>query len=120
MKETLALLRKSQWRWDFAVASHGASFHAPQEMTRILSHALEYALKAQVEITRTLAKLGHLEEVPMPDISTKEKAQEYLGLDMAGKVAAKEKFLQEIRPKWLEDARSKGKVRDDAYTTVRL
>lgn len=120
MKETLALLRKSQWRWDFAVASHGASFHAPQEMTRILSHALEFALKAQVEITRTLAKLGHTEEVPMPDISTKEKAQQYLGLDMEGKVTAKKKFLQEIRPKWLESARSKGKVHNDSYTTVAL
>jgi nitrite reductase (cytochrome c-552) len=25
MKPVLSLLRKSQWRWDFAVASHGAS-----------------------------------------------------------------------------------------------
>ena len=117
MKQTLDLLRKAQWRWDFAVASHGASFHAPQEITRILARSLEFSLKAQNEITRTLAKLGHLEEVPMPDISTKAKAQAYLGLDMEGKEAAKKKFLEEIRPKWINSAKKKGLVREDAYTT---
>lgn len=120
MKNTLSLIRKSQWRWDFAVASHGGSFHAPQEITRILSHSLDYALKAQIELTKTLAKLGHTEEVPMPDISTKEKAQAYLGLDMTGKVAAKEKFLKEIRPKWIEKAKANGVVRDDAYTKCEI
>ena len=35
MKPVLDLLRQSQWRWDFGVASHGASFHAPQEIQRI-------------------------------------------------------------------------------------
>ena len=120
MKPALALIRKSQWRWDFALASHGAPFHAPQECTRILANSLAYALEAQTVITRVLAKHGHTEEVPMPDLSTKEKAQAYIGVDVKAKEAAKEKFLQEIRPKWLEDAKAKGKVRDDAYTTVQM
>ncbi len=40
MKDVLALIRQAQWRWDFGVASHGGSFHAPQEIQRILSHGL--------------------------------------------------------------------------------
>ena len=56
----------------------------------------------------------------MPDISTKEKAQAYIGLDMAGKVAAKEKFLKEIRPKWIEKAKAAGTIRDDAYTQCEI
>ena len=43
MKDVLALIRQAQWRWDFGVASHGGSFHAPQEIQRILSHGLCHA-----------------------------------------------------------------------------
>ena len=120
MKEALHLIRRAQWRWDFGMASHGSFFHAPQEIARMLGCGIEYATQARLAISKTLAKLGHTEDVPMPDLSTKEKAQQYIGLDMAAKVAAKEKFLQEIRPKWLEDAKAKGKVRDDAYTTCQM
>ncbi len=35
MKDVLALIRQAQWRWDFGVASHGGSFHAPQEIQRV-------------------------------------------------------------------------------------
>ena len=80
MKPVLALLRQSQWRWDFAVASHGAAFHAPQEIERILSHGLDRALQARLAIAKVLAKHGFTDNVPMPDISTKEKAQKYIGL----------------------------------------
>ena len=40
MKPVMKALRAAQWRWDFAVASHGGSFHAPQEFQRILGHGL--------------------------------------------------------------------------------
>ena len=50
MKDALQAIRKSQWRWDFAVASHGASFHAPQEVTRILGQSLGYAQEARLAI----------------------------------------------------------------------
>ena len=43
MEPVLKDLRKGQWRWDYAVASHGAAFHAPQEVMRILASAMEYA-----------------------------------------------------------------------------
>lgn len=94
MKDVLALIRQAQWRWDFGVASHGGSFHAPQEIQRILSHGLDRAMQARLAVSKVLAKHGYTEDVPMPDISTKAKAQEYIGLDMDAERAAKEKFLK--------------------------
>ncbi len=110
MKDALQLIRQAQWRWDFAVASHGASFHAPQETQRILSHGLDRALQARLSITKVLAKNGYTDEVPLPDVSTKAKAQKYIGLDMEKLEADKEKFLHEIAPEWLKKAKAKGRL----------
>jgi nitrite reductase (cytochrome c-552) len=43
----------------------------------------------------------------MPDISTKAKAQEYLGLPMDEIRAAKEKFLEEVVPQWIQEAKER-------------
>ena len=110
MKPIQALLRKSQWRWDYAIASHGATFHAPQEVTRLLSHSVDYAQQARLAIYKVLAKHGFTGDVPMPDISTKAKAQAYIGLDMNMLNAKKNRFLDEIVPKWIEDAKKNGKL----------
>jgi len=104
MKEILKLLRQSQWRWDFGVASHGGSFHAPQEIQRILADGLDKALQARLAIAKLLARLGYTDEVPLPDISTKEKAQKYIGLDMPGEKAAKRNFLNRTVPEWVKQA----------------
>ena len=45
MKPVLKYIRQSQWRWDYGVASHGASFHAPQEITRILTSSIRYSVR---------------------------------------------------------------------------
>lgn len=105
MQKALADIRKSQWRWDYAVASHGAAFHAPQEVTRLLGDALGYAQDARVEIAKVLARHGFTGDVPMPDISTKEKAQAYIGLNMKNLREKKQQFLDTIVPKWIETAR---------------
>ncbi|PIE88328.1 MAG: ammonia-forming cytochrome c nitrite reductase subunit c552, partial [Bacteroidetes bacterium] len=110
MHDALQLIRQAQWRWDFGVASHGASFHAPQEMQRILGSGLERALKARLAISRVLAKLGYLEDVPMPDLSTKAKAQAYIGLDMEKLDSNKEEFLKTVVPRWLKEAKAKGRL----------
>ncbi|MCR5325182.1 MAG: ammonia-forming cytochrome c nitrite reductase [Bacteroidales bacterium] len=110
MEEALQDIRKGQWRWDYAVASHGASFHAPQEVTRILSSGLDYALQARLAIAKTLARHGFTGDVPMPDISTREKAAAYCGIDMPKRLADKEKFLETIVPQWIESAKSQGKL----------
>ena len=112
MKDVLKLLRQAQWRWDFGVASHGASFHAPQEVGRILGHGLDKALQARLAISKVLAGLGYTGDVPMPDISTKEKAQKYIGLDIPAEKAAKEKFLNTVVPEWLKQAKENKRLID--------
>lgn len=110
MQQALQLIRQAQWRWDFGVASHGAAFHAPQETQRILSHGLDRALQARLCIAKVLAKHGYIDNVPMPDISTKEKAQKYIGLDIPKDKADKQKFLDETVPNWLKDAKANGRL----------
>jgi nitrite reductase (cytochrome c-552) len=106
MQAALKLIRQAQWRWDYSVASHGASFHAPQEVIRIMSNGIASAMEARLEIARVLAQSGYSEPVPMPDISTKEKAQKYIGLDMEQLRKDKERFMKEVAVKWVEDAKA--------------
>lgn len=113
MKPVLKLIRQAQWRWDFAVASHGASFHAPQEIQRILSNGLDKAQQARLEIYKVLAKNGYTEEIPLPDVSTKAKAQKYIGLDIEKEKSNKKKFLETTVPEWLAQAKSEGKLAND-------
>lgn len=106
MDPVLKLLRAAQWRWDFAVASHGASFHAPVEAQRIMAHSLDKSYQAQLEIRKVLSALGVKGDIPYPDISTKAKAQEYIGLDMKSLKEKKEEFKSVIVPKWIEKAKA--------------
>lgn len=110
MQNALQLIRQAQWRWDYAVASHGGSFHSPVEFQRILSMGLDRAHKARFEISKVLAELGFTGNVPLPDISTKEKAQAYIGLDMQQERANKQKFRETVVPKWLETARANNRL----------
>ncbi|MEO5788681.1 MAG: ammonia-forming cytochrome c nitrite reductase [Gelidibacter sp.] len=107
MKDILMSIRHAQWRWDFSAASHGASFHSPVEIGRVLGSGMAEAQEARVMLARLLASLGHNEPVPMPDISTKAKAQKYIGLDMEKLRADKEKFKANTLPKWLEEAKAR-------------
>ena len=106
MDQALKCIRKGQWRWDYAVASHGASFHAPAEYQRIISHAIEFGLKAQLELQKVL--IAHNADFHMPDVSTKAKAQAYIGLDMPKLEKDKKEFLNTIVPKWEEQAKKAG------------
>jgi len=80
MKQCLSDIRKSQWRWDYSLASHGAAFHAPQEVERLLGYSMMYAKDAQLQAQRVAAKHGFTGQIPLPDISTREKAAKYIGL----------------------------------------
>lgn len=97
-------IRSAQWRWDFVAASHGAAFHSPLESMRIISSGMKKASMARVEIARLLAELGYNKPVPMPDISTKQKAQEYLGINLPKLREEKNIWLLTVLPKWLEKA----------------
>jgi nitrite reductase (cytochrome c-552) len=105
MDPVLKLIRAAQWRWDFAVASHGGSFHAPVETQRILAHSLDKSYQAQLEVHKILSQMGVKESIPTPDISTKERAQSYIGLDMPKLREEKNKFIATVVPEWLIKAR---------------
>ncbi len=107
MKDILMSIRHAQWRWDYTAASHGASFHSPVEIGRVLGSGLAEAQEARVMLVRLLSTLGHNEAVAMPDITTKAKAQKYIGLDMEKLRADKEKFKTNTLPKWLEEAKAR-------------
>lgn len=109
MKRSLQLLRQAQWRWDFAVASHGASFHAPVETQRILAHSLDRSMQAQLELQKVLFAHG-VTEFDMPDISTKEKAQAHIGLDMNKLKNDKDNWNKTVVPKWIEKAKANGRL----------
>ncbi len=104
MRDALHLIRHAQWRWDYAAATHGGSFHAPLELTRTIGDGLDQAHKARREIARVLAELGHIGDIELPDVSTKDKAQRYIGLDPEQMRADKDRFLEEIVPEWLQEA----------------
>lgn len=106
MEPVLKLLRQAQWRWDFCIASHGAAFHAPQEVERILGDGLYKTMQARLEVKVVLSKHGYNDDVPLPDISTKEKAQKYIGLDIQSEMTAKEEFLKIVVPQWIEEAKA--------------
>lgn len=100
MKDALMDIRHAQWRWDYAAASHGGSFHSPVEISRVISTGIDIAQEARLKLSRVLMSLGYSEEVPYPDISTKAKAQAFIGLDMEKLNTEKELFLQTVVPEW--------------------
>ena len=104
MQEALTHIRHAQWRWDYAAASHGSSFHSPVETGRVISTGIALAQEARLELARVLAALGYNREVPYPDISSKEKAQAFIGLDMVQLNAEKKEFLDEVLMEWMQVA----------------
>jgi nitrite reductase (cytochrome c-552) len=100
MKPVLTDIRHAQWRWDYAAASHGGSFHSPVEIGRVISTGITIAQEARIKLARILSSLGYNMEVPYPDIATKEKAQAFVGLDVKALEAEKKTFLIEIVPQW--------------------
>jgi nitrite reductase (cytochrome c-552) len=106
MAPVLKLIRHSQWRWDFAVASHGGSFHAPLETARILSSAVDKAHQARYILASVLRAHG-VETVEPPDISSKAKAQSYIGLDLEKLNSDKKTFLEKIVPMWDQRAKER-------------
>lgn len=100
MGKALRLIRQSQWRWDFASAGHGNSFHAPLEIARMLGNGIDRAQEARIELTKVLLAHNQKDPVPYPDIETKEKAQALIGLDMKKLEEEKKKFLSDVIPSW--------------------
>lgn len=107
MAPALKLIRSAQWRWDMGAAGHGNSFHNSVETSRLFAIGLEKAQAARLELARVLAGLGHNQPVAMPDLSTKEKAQQFIGLKMEDLRKQKDRFLKDVLPGWLKKAQER-------------
>ncbi|EAT15143.1 ammonia-forming cytochrome c nitrite reductase [Desulfuromonas acetoxidans] len=120
MKPALTDIRHGQWRWDFAVAAHGGFFHAPEETLRILGSAINKAHDARLKLRIILAKYSAA-DYQAPAITSKEQAQELIGLPMEKLVSDKKKFLGTLREEWNKEAATKGifdpKTRDMEFKT---
>jgi len=88
----------------FSAAGHGNSFHSPVEIGRIISGGIALAQEARIKLARILG-----DEVPYPDISTKAKAQTYIGLEMGKYRADKKIFLENIIPQWINEGAEREK-----------
>jgi nitrite reductase (cytochrome c-552) len=107
MKPALTDIRHGQWRWDYAVASHGGFFHAPEETLRVLGTAISKGQDARVKLRTVLAKYNAADYVA-PDFSTKEKAQQIIGLPYDKLVEEKKTFLNTLRKEWDKQGEAKG------------
>ncbi|MGA9116277.1 MAG: ammonia-forming cytochrome c nitrite reductase subunit c552 [Bacteroidota bacterium] len=107
MEPVLRLLRQSQWRWDWVAAANGLGFHSPVEAGRVLGASIQKAGEARMILARVLARHGSTAEVPLPDVSTKEKAQAFVGLEMDRLRSEKRVFLETVVLGWDSAARSR-------------
>lgn len=114
MTAALQLIRRAQWRWDYIAASHGASFHAPQEALRVLGLGMDYAQQARLELAAVLAELGHIGPVPLPDYSTHEAVMAFLGVDLQQHRRQKATFIEVVLPEWERRAAERHRAWDEA------
>lgn len=107
MKPILKLIRHSQWRWDWVAAANALGFHSPVEAMRVLGTSIDKGGEARRLLAALFIKLGVQYPIDMPDISTKELAQKYIGLDMQKLNSAKQEFLKTTTVKWDEEAKKR-------------
>ncbi|WP_051202255.1 ammonia-forming cytochrome c nitrite reductase subunit c552 [Ferrimonas senticii] len=100
MGAALMGIRHAQWRWDFAVSSHGIHAHNSKEGLDLLAVAKRQATMARARLQLLLEQRPQL-KVQYPDLSSKLSAQQAVGLDEAKMQAVKDKFLAtEVNGKW--------------------
>lgn len=107
MKLILKLIRHAQWRWDWVAAANGLGFHAPVEALRVLGTSIQKGEEARRMLAVVFVKHGVKYPVQLPDISTKKKAQEYIGLEMDKLKKDKDELLKTVVVKWDEDAKKR-------------
>lgn len=107
MKAAQKDIRHGQWRWDYAVAGHGAFFHAPEETLRVLAGAINKGQDARLKLRVILAKYNAADFVAA-DFSTKEKAQAIIGMDYKKLVEEKKTFLNTLKQEWFKKGEAKG------------
>jgi nitrite reductase (cytochrome c-552) len=119
MKDILQDIRHAQWRWDYSIASHGSFFHAPEETLRVLGSAINTGQEARIKLRAVLAKYN-AGDYAAPDFSTKEKAQEVIGLPYQKLVDEKMNFQNTLRKEWVQQATAKGLYDPKAWEGVKF
>ena len=109
MAPVLATIRSAQWLWDYSIASHGSFFHAPGETLRLLGVAGSKAQEARITLAGILANYGVI-NYQIPDISTKELAQQVAGVPFEKLVKAKLDFKKGLMQEWITDAKEDGRL----------
>ncbi len=109
LKAVRADIRSAQWKWDYAVASHPAFFHAPEETLRLLAVANETAMQARIKLVSILAQHGVINYMA-PDFSTKEQAQALAGVPLSKLVEAKKQFKATLEKEWHKQAIKNGNL----------
>jgi nitrite reductase (cytochrome c-552) len=107
MKNILTLIRHAQWRWDWVAAANGLGFHSPVEALRVLGTSIQKGEQARRELAALFVKIGLKYPVQLPDIFTKEKAQEFIGLDTKMLNDDKQNFLKTTAVQWDENAKER-------------
>jgi len=107
MSPVLKLIRHALWRWDWVAAANAMGFHSPVEALRVLGTSIQKSREARVLLAEILTR--HNVEIPfdMPDISTKEKAQEFINLPMEELINYKRKFYEDIVPQWIKESKAR-------------
>ena len=102
MNDTIMAIRHSQWRWDFAMASHGLYAHNPEEGNALLDMALRQVKYARTSLDEILKKFD-VKSVNYPDISSKASAHAAVGIELEKLTEAKKKFIKEdVDKNWSE------------------
>ena len=100
MNDAIMAIRHAQWRWDFAMSSHGLYAHNPQEGNELLDTAIKQATYARSALAEVLSML-EVKQVNYPDISTKESAQKAVGIELDKLTEKKQAFIKdEIDKHW--------------------
>jgi len=99
MAPVLRLIRHAQWRWDWVASANSLGFHSPVEAPRVLGTAIQKAQEARVLLAALFGRHGVVPP-PLPDLSTKERAQAFIGLDMEAAREAKPDFLRGAAAGW--------------------
>jgi len=107
MKPILKLIRNAQWRWDWVAAANGVGFHSPVEALRVLGTAIEKSEKARGMLNVVFVRHGVAIPVKLPDVSTKEKAQKYVDLDLEKLKKDKENLLKTKIVEWDKQAKER-------------
>jgi nitrite reductase (cytochrome c-552) len=107
MNDAIMAIRHSQWRWDFATASHGMYAHNPKEGIELLDKSTEQVTYAREALARILSQMS-VTEVEYPDYSTKQKAHAAIGFIEADAIKAKQAFIKQEVDKYWQPVAKKG------------